>query len=127
MGLPPAVMVPQHFIITPPASSTDQAMEATMAALAGAQLVGGPATAAERAATGVDTYLIDSDTDEEAETVTAIADSKLRGWSATCLSSWWGLGRRMRAKELCWALFAKGHKEDPRQAITFKRFLREQY
>ena len=53
-------------------------MEATMAALAGAQLVGGPATAAERAATGVDTYLIDSDSDAEAETVTAIADFERR-------------------------------------------------
>ena len=53
-------------------------MEATMAALAGAQLVGGPATPAERAATGVDTYLIDSDSDEEAETVTAIADFERR-------------------------------------------------
>ena len=62
----------------PPPSSTDQAMDATMAALAGARLVGGPATAAERAATGVDTYLVDSDSDEEAETTTAIADFERR-------------------------------------------------
>ena len=62
----------------PPPSSTDQAMEATMLALAGARLVGGPATAAERAATGVDTYLVDSDSDEEAETTTAIADFERR-------------------------------------------------
>tara|TARA_B100000768_G_scaffold164261_1_gene166042 strand:- start:371 stop:616 length:246 start_codon:yes stop_codon:yes gene_type:complete len=53
-------------------------MEATMLALAGARLVGGPATAAERAATGVDTYLVDSDSDEEAETTTAIADFERR-------------------------------------------------
>ena len=49
-----------------------------MQALAGAQLVGGPATAAERAATGVDTYLVDSDSDEEAETTSAIADFERR-------------------------------------------------
>ena len=55
-----------------PPSSTDQAMQATMQALAGARLAGGPATAAERAATGVDTYLVDSE--DEAETNTSAID-----------------------------------------------------
>eukprot|EP00320_Phaeocystis_rex_P005857 CAMPEP_0119086966 /NCGR_PEP_ID=MMETSP1178-20130426/140006_1 /TAXON_ID=33656 /ORGANISM="unid sp, Strain CCMP2000" /LENGTH=90 /DNA_ID=CAMNT_0007070135 /DNA_START=30 /DNA_END=302 /DNA_ORIENTATION=+ len=57
---------------------SDEAMQATMLALAGAQLVGGPATEAERAATGVDTYLVDSDSDEAGTTSSAIDDFERR-------------------------------------------------
>ena len=59
----------------PRATSTDQAMEATMQSLAGATLVGGPATAAERALETV--YLVDSDDDAET-TSTAIDDFERR-------------------------------------------------
>ena len=41
--------------------------------------------------------------------VTAIARKKVEAWGASCLRAWWGNGRRQRAKELCWGLFAKGH------------------
>ena len=53
--------------------------------------------------------------------VSAIANKKLEGWSAATLAAWWGEGRSLRAKELVWTLFGKGHKEDPVQAITFRR------
>jgi hypothetical protein len=53
-------------------------MQQVSQALAGATLAAGPATAAERAATGVDTYLVDSDTEDAETTSSAIDDFERR-------------------------------------------------
>ena len=51
----------------------------------------------------------------------ALPARKLAGLRAACTTATWGAGRRTRCQELHSCLLVKGHRADPRMALTYQR------
>ena len=55
--------------------------------------------------------------------VTALPAETLESFRTAALNAWWGARRKQRAPGVARALLARSHRIDPKNAITYNRFM----